>query len=144
MPRHGQGINPYPNGNFATNLDFLEELILISSAERGKEPIDENDGGYQDIAIDGSSAGALTVPEDAISALIMIEADSSDPNISRVVRFKENGVVPTSNSGFGLGDNDVYTIVGKENLDRFRIVGITQTKEHMLRVQYFKSQQKKK
>lgn len=133
--------SPYPRGNSATILNYLEELILLIAKEQGQSLIPEEANGYQDIEITAVAIQKLTVPDTAISALVMIEADSSSQIVHRVIRFKENGAAPTVNSGFGLGDNDVYTIIGKQNLDNFRAIGIESAKKHLLRVQYYKTAQ---
>ena len=132
---------PYPRGNSATILNYLEELILLTAKEQGQFLITEEAGGYQDLEITDLEVQKLTVPDMAISALIMVEADSSSQMAHRVIRFKENGAAPTANSGFGLGDNDVYTIIGKQNLDNFRVIGIELAKKQLLRIQYYKTAQ---
>lgn len=49
----------------------------------------------------------------------ILEADKS-----RVIRFKENCSDPTDNSGIALGDNYLYEITGRWNLESFRVIGI--------------------
>lgn len=131
---------PYPRGNSATILDYLEELVLISASERGLVPISEDEGGYEDIDIAFAKAEKLTVPEYAVSAMIVVETDANAKN-QRAVRFKENGTDPTSNSGIGLGDNDIYNITGPHNLKQFRCIATEDGITHILRVQYYKSAQ---
>ena len=58
---------------------------------------------------------------------------------SRVIRFKENGSDPSANSGIALGDNDLYEITGRWNLESFRVIGVEAGKSHVLRVQYYQS-----
>jgi len=82
-----------------------------------------------------------TIPENAISATISIESDASVTDKSRVIRFKENGSNPSANSGIALGDNDLYEITGRWNLESFRVIGIEAGKNHVLRVQYYQSPQ---
>ncbi|WP_010520485.1 hypothetical protein [Aquimarina agarivorans] len=132
---------PYPRGNSATILNYLEELILINAKEQGQFPMAEEAGGYQDLEVSGMEVVQLTVPEFAVSALLIVEADVTAKILHRVIRFKENGALPTENSGFGLGDNDAYTIIGKQNLDQFRCIGIEADKKHFLRIQYYKTAQ---
>ena len=58
------------------------------------------------------------------------------------IRFKENGSDPSANSGIALGDNDLYEITGRWNLEQlFRVIGIEAGKNHVLRVQYYQSPQ---
>ena len=131
---------PYPRGNSATILDYLEELVLISANERGLVPISEDEGGYEDIDIAFAKAEKLIVPEYAVSAMIVVETDANAKN-QRAVRFKENGTNPTSNSGIGLADNDIYNITGQDNLTQFRCIATEDGVKHILRVQYYKSAQ---
>ena len=147
----------YPRGNTATLLNYLEELVLINAKEVGLVPIGEEDGGFQDILLLFNQVISLTVPDEAVSATIMVEADlnpvvfnrteeqnrslNSDPNI--VVRFKENGGAPTRISGFGLGNNDIFELVGMANLKQFKVVAIQPFKRPILRIQYYKTAQNK-
>lgn len=136
-----QKKNPYPHGNFSILMDYVEELVLVSTNERGLVPIAEDDDGYQDLVVDHSEVKSLTVPDEAVSATIMVEADEEATSMKRVVRYKKNGTDPTDSSGFGLGDNDIYEPAGKANLDNLRFIGIEDSKSHTLRVQYYKTAQ---
>ncbi|HAP69921.1 MAG TPA: hypothetical protein DCR04_09395 [Flavobacteriales bacterium] len=131
--------NAYRNGNASSMLDYLEELILIQSGENGRLTIPETEQGYEDLAVTDMEVAQLTIPENGISATISIEADGSAAEKSRVVRFKENGSDPTASSGIALGENDLYEITGRWNLENFRVIGIEAGKSHVLRVQYYQS-----
>jgi|GEM_PF-1068969 len=132
--------NPYPNGNYSVTEDFLEQLIIILSGETGQVPISESDNGYQDLSVDETEALSLTVPTDAIAATIAIETDEvTVQNLTRLIRFKINGSLPTITSGIALGDNDIYELKGATNLQAFRVIGIETGITSMLRVQYYKS-----
>lgn len=133
--------NPYPNQNFASTEDYLEELMLWTSGERGRIPINEANDGYEDLAVDDSEAKELTVPEGAVSASIFFEVDASSTNKSRALRYKENGTAPTTDSGQPFGDGDVLELFGKISLDNFKVIGIEAGKSHILRVQYYKTSQ---
>lgn len=133
--------NPYPHQNFASTEDYLEELILWTSGERGRIPIDENNNGYEDLEVDDTEAKALTVPEGAVSASVFFEVDASATNKTRALRYKENGTGPTAASGQAFGDGDVLELFGKTSLDNFKIIGIEAGKTHTLRVQYYKTAQ---
>ena len=137
-----QKKNPYPHSNFSILMDYMEELVLIAANERGLIPIAEEDDGYEDLVVDDSEVKNLTVPDNAVSATIMVEADESAASKVRVVRYKTNGTDPTDSSGFGLGDNDIYEPTGKTNLDNLRFIGIEDGKSHTLRIQYYKTAQK--
>ena len=133
--------NAYRNGNASSMLDYLEELILIQSGENGRFTIPETEQGYEDLSVTDMEVAQLTIPENAISATISIEADTSVTDKTRVIRFKENGSDPSANSGIALGDNDLYEITGRWNLESFRVIGIEAGKSHVLRVQYYQSPQ---
>jgi hypothetical protein len=133
--------NPYPNGNFAPTEDYLEELILISSGEKGSNPIDEAENGYEEIIVDHTQAKSLTLPDDAISAFITVSADETTNNKEVVIRIKDNGTAPTNVSGLGVGDIDDIEVTGKNSLDNFKAIGIEIGKSHTLRIQYSKSNQ---
>ena len=133
--------NPYPHQNFASTEDYLEELILWTSGERGRIPIDEGSGGYEDLEVDDSEPQALTIPENAVSASIFFEVDASAINKARALRYKENGTAPTANSGQAFGDGDVLELFGKTSLDNFKVIGIEAGKIHTLRIQYYKTTQ---
>ncbi len=62
-------------------------------------------------------------------------------NSSAVVRFKENGSNPSINSGFGLGNQDIFELVGSENLKKFRVIGIQKNGTPILRIQFYKTAQ---
>ena len=133
--------SPFPRGNSADILNYLEELILVQSKEEGYFPISEALGGYQDLRINSTEAVGLNVPEIAVSAVMIIEADLESSSPYRVVRFKENGTVPSRNSGFALGDNDIYSIIGKHNLAQFKIIGLEVDVTQFARIQYFETSQ---
>jgi len=133
--------SPFPRGNSADILNYLEELILVHAKEEGFFPISEDKGGYQDLAIGSTNAVSLFVPENAISAVLIIEAHLESSLLHRVVRFKENGTTPTATSGFALGDNDIFSIVGRHNLNQFRIIGIDTNLTHVARIQFFETNQ---
>ncbi|MDN5201252.1 hypothetical protein QQ008_07760 [Fulvivirgaceae bacterium BMA10] len=142
--------NPYPNGNFALMLDFLEELITIVGKEKGLVAVSEENQGYEDIIYSRKEIKRLNPPKNAVSATIMIEklADSKQDEVSPevladgsiLIRFKENGSNPGEDSGFGLGHNDIYELVGATNLRAFRAINIA---AHVaLRVQYYQTGQR--
>ena len=178
--------------NTATILNYLEELLLINAKEVGLVPIDQDNQGYQDIPLPYNEVIFLEVPQEAVSATIMVEQgvvaidDNSDTDSSEsfttssrsvalkvdsileqedlpkplddtiilgedqiviatdssaVLRFKENGSLPTLSSGFGLGNQDIFELVGTENLNNFRVIGIQQNSTPVLRIQFYKTAQ---
>ena len=162
--------------NTATILNYLEELVLINAKEVGLVPIDQDQNGYQDVAVPFGEVVSLEVPEGAVSATIMVEQgrtdedNETDPDESEsiiasisakkerlisadgvaqllqtdssaVVRFKENGASPSINSGFGLGNQDIFELVGEKNLRKFKVVGIQENATPVLRIQFYKTAQ---
>jgi len=118
--------NPYPNGNFALMLDFLEELISIVDKEKGLVAIPEADGGYEDLLFEGSEVRELKYPSHAVSATVMVELLAGEsPANNLVIRFKEHGD-PSLVSGFGLGHNDIFEVNGVLNLKGFRAIGLVE------------------
>ena len=137
----GQQRNPYPRQNFAIVADYLEEIALILANERGFIPISEGDRGYEDIDVDNRGVQPLTVPELAVSASIFFEADPTATMKDMIVRFKENGTDPTTDSGQYYGHGDIFNPTGKNILDRLRFIGIERGKTTKLRVQYYATAQ---
>ncbi|WP_035085306.1 hypothetical protein [Aquimarina latercula] len=162
--------------NTATILNYLEELVLINAKEVGLVPIDQNNNGYQDLFLSFGELISLEVPEEAVSATLMVEEGivtiitDPDPdetesivatvevdkskrslalnlnelsctNSSAVIRFKENGSQPSINSGFGLGNGDIFELVGATNLKNFRAIGVQQNATPVIRIQFYKTAQ---
>lgn len=133
--------SPFPRGNTADILNYLEQLIVLQAKEEGYFPISEELGGYQDLEITATQARPLQVPDKAVSAVLVLEADITSSSFVKIVRFKENKSAPTASSGFALGDNDIYSIVGKNNLENFKIIGVEKDKKHIARIQFFETNQ---
>lgn len=131
--------NAYRNGNASSMLDYLEELILIQNGENGRFSISEPENSFEVIEISNNEFKKLNVPENSIAATISIESDVNSSNFYRVIRFKENGAEPSLMSGIALGDNDIYEITGKHNLEQFKIIGIEPEKTHRIQIQYYHS-----
>ncbi len=137
MPDQKQ--NPYPNRNFTSIADYLEELILISSKEKGLIAISDKEEGFQDITLNSGKVESLSFPRLAVSATIMVESNLEVGN-GIVMRFKENGGKPSGDSGFGLGHNDIYELSGRCSLNKFRAIAVDDRKV-TLRVQYYTTAQ---
>jgi hypothetical protein len=96
--------------------------------------------GYEDLEIDDSTMPSLNPPNDAEYALIVVEADPSTTDKSKVIRIKEfieDNAFPTSTIGIPLGDFSVYEVKGKKNMQNFRAISIEASKQHIFRVQYY-------
>ncbi len=120
------------------NNELALAQIIRTLSDQNETCIPEQSGGFETISI-GNLQNRLTVPINATSAIVMVEADKTASDLSRVIRFKENGSTPTIAIGFGLGDNDVYRIKGRTHLLNFRTIGIEADKTHRIQVQYFKN-----
>lgn len=137
MPDQKQ--NPYPNRNFTSIADYLEELILIASKEKGLVAISDGEEGFQDVTLSSDKVKSLSFPRLAVSATIMVESDLEAGN-GIVMRFKENGGDPSGKSGFGLGHNDIYELSGRCSLNRFRAIAV-EDRQVTLRIQYYTTAQ---
>lgn len=93
--------------------------------------------GYQQLGVGSFSPSALYPPSNAQYALIVIESDPAQIDKQRVVRFIESGVIPSQTFGMPLGDLGVYECKGRENMQAFRIIGISLGLYHTMHVQYF-------
>ncbi len=82
-------------------------------------------------------ASQLTIPIGAQYALLVVEASPTIPDKSKVLRFWEDGSLPTATSGIPMGELGVYEVKGKENMQRFRIIGIEAFYGHSVQIQYF-------
>lgn len=96
--------------------------------------------GYEDLSIYSTYAMGLSYPVKAVYALIVVEADPSTSDKSKVVRFREfdsENLRPTAISGIPLGNLAMYQVKGEHNLAHFQAIGIEENKVHTLRIQYF-------
>lgn len=127
--------NPYPHRNFSQLEDFLEEITLLLSHEKGLNPISEAQGGYEDIVVNAD------VPPEAVSGSLFFEIDETSSHRDIAIRFKENGSMPTATKGQGVGHKDIFNPRGKQLLEQLRFIGIEADKSHTIRVQYYKTSQ---
>jgi len=116
-------------------IDLLEELAYQGLGEVGKTPM-TGAGSFEEVTV-GDTAGGLTVPSGAGSAMIMVEGDSGATDSGKVVRFKENGT-PTANEGLFLGNGDILEVPGAE-LSTIEFIAATATEGATLQVQYYES-----
>lgn len=93
-------------------------------------------GGEQVLSV-GNSVVTLTVPGSAKSAIILCEADATNANKAKAVRFYESGSIPTTTNGNVLGDLDTYEVIGNYNLINFKTIGTESGKTQVLQVLYF-------
>ena len=94
--------------------------------------------GYFSVTVDDAPAVVLpSIPASAVTAMVIIEADAAAATPTRVVRFREDGGLPTSLIGRPAGNDTVYEVVGRTNINNFRIIGITGGETHTIHVEYF-------
>ena len=95
--------------------------------------------GYQNLVV-GAAAVSLSVPENTLYALLVVEADPTSAEKAKVIRFKEFDTItnpPTATVGIPLGDLSIYEVKGVENLLNFKVIGIEAGKVHSIKIQYF-------
>ena len=122
--------------------DYLEEIALLLSKERPLQPIPESEGGYEDISVDYRAVQKLTVPAEAVSALIVLEADENTRRPSTAIRYKFNGTPPTRTKGLSKGHMDTEHFVGFDTLNALGFISVEANRTHWVRVQYFRTTQK--
>ena len=96
--------------------------------------------GYEEIYVYYPYTISLNVPNGALYALIVCEADILSSDKTKVIRFKQIDPItnpPTPYSGVPLGDLGVVEIKGKKNLEDFRATGINGGEYHLLRIEYY-------
>ena len=96
--------------------------------------------GYQDLYVNAPYSFSLTIPQGAVYALIVCEADVLSADKTKVVRFKQFDTMnnpPASTVGIPLGDLGVVEIKGKMNLANFQATGIRTGEYHLLRIEYY-------
>lgn len=93
--------------------------------------------GYQRLNVPGYLAVPLTIPPSAQYALCIAEANPLQADRTKVMRFLENGSFPNAIDGMPLGDLGIYEIKGRENMQRFRVIGIDPFITQSLRIQYY-------
>ncbi len=131
--------NAYRRRNTNVLSDYLEELILLVAGEVGQEAIEEAGGGFEKISVTDAAVIELTVPSDAVSATIQLEANSAATDKQKVIRVKMNGTDPEPSKGFVYEDGIILPLAGKDSLQKFRAIGIENAVEHTLWVQYYRS-----
>lgn len=89
------------------------------------------------LSVGSGAAVSLTVPSNANSALISVEADATVADSTRVVRFLETGATPTASVGMALGNNDTYEVRTSDNLRNFKVIGIEAGKTQSLKINYY-------
>lgn len=110
------------------NLTTMTQKLLAFAAN-GYKAI-----GHQTITF-GAGVVSLTVPDGANCALMLLE-EVGATGTRKVIRFWEDGAIPTSSLGIPRGDMDAWDIVSRQNLENFRAIRVTAA-AHILQVQYY-------
>lgn len=96
--------------------------------------------GYENLEVSDFGMVSLTPPENAVWAMLVLEADPTTADKTRAIRFCdlfEDEEFPTAFEGVPLGHLGYYRIKGKKNLQNFRAIGVEAGKTHSLKVQYY-------
>jgi hypothetical protein len=90
--------------------------------------------GYQQLTV-SSTAVALTIPTDAVYAIVEVESSLSTP----AIRYLElgDGTLPTATTGIRRSNLDAIDITGYQNLSNFRAIQVG-AGTHKLNIQYYK------
>ena len=129
------GRIPFPPFSFSTIVEGAKRICeLLYSQIIGGDYIS-----YEQFEVYDTGLSALTVPESAVYALIICEANVATSNLGRAIRFSQDGeeVPPNAVSGMPLGDNGCVDIAGSKNLKSIRFIGIEAGLAHTLRVEYY-------
>lgn len=129
-------MSKFKNGKNYTP-DLLEEIILQGVGESGKVPMAHADGGFVELTVEDTEVD-FTVPANAGSATIMVQADATATDSTKAIRFTENDATPTNAFGFVLGDGDFYEVAG-DMLNDFSMISAEVGKSHKVFVQFYES-----
>lgn len=80
--------------------------------------------------------GGDGIPAGARSVLVLVEADATEADLPRVVRFRCDTGTPTAAEGMPCGDNGSFEVTG-DNIANFQIIGVTAGKSHTLRITFY-------
>jgi hypothetical protein len=105
------------------NLIYIRQLLTNNAVCIGKEII----------TVDNTVKN-LTVPENATYALIVAESSVTS---GTVMRYWEDGSIPTSTDGIPRSHDSAWDISTRENLIKFKIIQ-SQSGTHKIFVQYYK------
>lgn len=70
-------------------------------------------------------------------AIIVAEADSHQVNKDVIIRFCEDGNDPSPDKGMPLGHMGTYELKGRENLERFCMVGTEDEMNSRVTIQFY-------
>ena len=116
-----------------TNTEYLLKRILDAL----KNPAAASMGYVGDTFDDSPAIPLPSIPDQAVSAIIAIEGDAAAADPDKLARFREDGIDPDTSTGRPVGDRFIYEIIGKANIDNFRIIGITVGETHTIHVEYY-------
>lgn len=95
--------------------------------------------GYEELYVYAPYTFKPTIPEGAVYALMVCEADDLATDKTKVIRYSTAGAsFPLgSYNGMPLGELGVIEIKGRKNLENFRATGIRNYEYHVLRIEYY-------
>ena len=121
-----------------TREDLLKSIRnLLAEGNNGRICV-----GYQTVSVTNSAVVRLTVPSNAMSAEITVEAVSSS-NANAAIRYTVDGTTPVtgsaggSSAGVPVGEFDTIEILNHTNLNAFRAIAVDAASTKYLKVQYF-------
>lgn len=89
--------------------------------------------GFETLVVTTSSLSLASIPTGAIGAILQVESDAS----STAIRFREDGIDPTSSIGKFKNNGDEFELITQQSLQQFRVIkgnsGTTQ-----LNITYYK------
>lgn len=85
----------------------------------------------------GSAPQTLPYLSEAKYAILVAEADSHQVNKDVIIRFSEDGNQPSANAGMPIGHMGVYEVKGRENIERFCMIGTEEEMNTMVNIQFY-------
>lgn len=77
------------------------------------------------------------LPDGALHAFCYLEADATEVGQPRIARYRQDSGDPAAGVGTPIGDDSVFEISGRGNLEHFKIIGVTAGKNHTLRIEFY-------
>lgn len=113
---------------------YLERIQKVLERQSNRQAIS-----YAQTTFDNSPAIRLpNIPNDAMIAIITIEASSTATDPTKCARYVEGVGTLSTSSGMPIGDLDTYEVFGSDGIAQFQIIGIESGKTHTLNVTYYK------
>lgn len=111
------------------NQSKILDLINLTLSNQGN-PIY-----YEQITVNSTASKLTNLPDDATSALIVVESSISSPTIA--IRYREDGKLPVSGLGMPFTDGGAFELKGRQSLINFQVIEES-VGTHKLNVTYYK------